>query len=315
MDKIISIGIIGPGKIAPRFVGGAAFVDNVSIDAVYGRSFEKAKRFAKQHNISTVYETLEAFLADPSIDLVYIATPVVVHKEQIMACLHAKKHVLCEKPMLVTESEVNDAYALAKAQDVLLMEAQKAPFLQSTQWVKEAIKKGTIGDVSYIEASYGFRSSFSKLHWAYDANGGGSLWVLGVYPIAFFLSVLSDDDIVSYSRKIQLLKQGSDAFGNLQVQTESGIVGSLSSSLIADQINSARVYGSEGMIIVDHYWKSTSLRLISYSGDIETLHFDDPSDFTPYIQHAVERIEKGLTQSPIYNQYHSLKQVQLITST
>ena len=69
------------------------------------------------------------------------------------------------------------------------------------------------------------------------------------------------------------------------------------------------------MIILDHYWKSTSLRLISYSGDIETLHFDDPSDFTPYIQHAVERIEKGLTQSPIYNQYHSLKQVQLITST
>lgn len=312
--KQINIGIIGPGKIAPRFIKGAEFLDGVSIKAVYGRTYDKAKAFAKAHKIEKVYEHMDDLLNDENIHMVYIATPIMVHQEQILAALRAKKHVLCEKPMLVRENDINEAFALADEMGVLLMEAQKAPYLGSTLWVKEALANQMIGQVTYMEASYGYRGNFDDDHWVFDPYGGGSLWDVGVYPIAFFLSVI-DDEIESFSKKVDLHKRGADQFAHLQIQTKKKLVASLSSSLIADQVNRARIYGTEGMIIIDNFWKSNSLKVIMHDGDIKEIHFDDPSDFTPYIKHALECIEKGLTQSPLYNQKHSLLQVQLITST
>lgn len=312
---MINIAILGPGKIAPRFVKGAAFEADAQIVGVYGRTLSSAKQFAKVYDIATVYETLDDMLADEQIDLVYIATPVEVHSQQIKACLHAKKHVLCEKPMLVTTEDVETLSELAKNNNVLLMEAQKAPYLSSTQWIKKAIKDNLIGEVVYVEASYGYDgSSFPDEHWVWNPIGGGSLWDVGVYPIAFFMSILPDDPITHFSRVTKLHSRASDTFGHLQVQTQSNVVGSLSSSLINAQVNTARVYGTEGMILVENFWKANNLTLILNNGEVRNMVFDDPTDFYPYIHHAVWLIKKGLIESPIYSKKHWLKQIELITS-
>ncbi len=314
-NSIVNIGIIGPGKIAPRFVKGASYVQDAKITAVYGRTHSKAKKFARTHKIKTVYETMEQLLNDESIDLIYIATPVEAHKEQIMAALNANKHVLCEKPMLVIKKDVLEATKLAKSKNLLLMEAQKAPYLTTTQWTKEAIQEGKLGEVMYVEASYGYDgSTFGDDHWVWKNPGGGSLWDVGVYPISFFMSILQGDPIESFSRVTKDHVNGADRFGHLQVQTKSGVVGSLSSSLCNDQVNSARVYGTKAMVLIENFWKSTTLSCIQHDGKVDILTFDDPTDFAPYIAHAIDCIKKGLITSPIYNKVHWLKQIELITS-
>jgi predicted dehydrogenase len=312
---MINIAILGPGKIAPRFVKGAAFEKDAKIYGVFGRTLETAKKFAKTHNIARVYKTLDELLNDERVHLVYIATPVVVHYQQIEACLKAKKHVLCEKPMLVTKEDVEALSELAKENNVLLMEAQKAPYLSSTQWIKKAIKDGVIGEMVYVEASYGYDGSqFDDDHWVWDPSGGGSLWDVGVYPISFFMSILTDDPIVHFSRVSKLHQGGADKFGHIQVQTNSGVVGSLSSSLMSSQVNTARVYGSEGMILVENFWKANNLTIVLNDGQVQNVNFDDPTDFYPYIHHAVQLIKKGLIESPIYSKKDWLKQIELITS-
>ena len=315
-QQVINFGILGPGKIAPRFVKGASFVSDAHLYAVYGRSEEKAKAFAKKHNISKVHTTQQELLDDPEVDAIYIATPIMVHKEQIMAALHANKHVLCEKPMLVTKEDIIEASELAKSKGLLLMEAQKAPYISTTQWVKQAIKDDKLGEVMYVEASYGYDGSkFNDDHWVWDKVGGGAMWDVGVYPISFFMSIVEDDPIQSFSKVSKLHKKGADRFTHLQVKTQSGVVGSLSASLANDQVNTARVYGTKGMILIENFWKSNQLTLVQNDGEIDTITFDDPTDFAPYIAHAVECIKKGLSFSPIYNQYHWLKQIELISST
>ena len=314
MDETVKIAIIGPGKIAPRFVKGARFVSDAQIIGVYGRTKDKAICFAKTHKIDHVYTTLDELLLDDNVDLVYVATPPQTHRSLIEACLNHNKHVLCEKPMLFKEEDIVDMVALAKEKKRLLMEAQKAPYLQTTQWIKQTIAEGKLGDIVYVEASYGYDGShFGDDHWAFDPESGGSLWDVGVYPIAFFLTIL-DDDIVSFSRSVIKHTRGSDAFGHLQVQTKRQTIGSLSSSLINNQVNTARVYGTKGMVLVEDFWKSTQLTWVSESGEIQTLTFDDPTDFAPYIAHAVSCIKKGLYESPVYHQKHWLEQVRLITS-
>jgi len=222
---------------------------------------------------------------------------------------------LCEKPMLVLKEDVLEASALAKSKKLLLMEAQKAPYISTTQWTKQAISDGKLGEVMYVEASYGYDGrQFGDDHWVWDNPGGGSLWDVGVYPISFFMSILDGDPIESFSRVTKDHFKGADRFGHLQVKTKNGVIGSLSSSLANDQVNTARVYGSDGMIIIEKFWKSTTLSFIKNDGEIDTLTFDDPTDFAPYIAHAVDCIKKGLVSSPIYNEYHWLKQIDLITS-
>jgi predicted dehydrogenase len=125
---------------------------------------------------------------------------------------------------------------------------------------------------------------------------------------------LPEDPIVSFNRIIHPHHRGSDNFGHLQIKTQNGVVGSLSSSLMCNQVNTARVYGTQGMVIIENYWKSTQLTWITNEDEIKTLSFDDPTDFAPYIDHAVECIKKGLIESPIYNKKHWYEQVRLITS-
>ncbi len=314
MDDIISIAIIGPGKIAPRFVKGAGFVDSAHIIGVYGRTKEKAIAFARKYNIAKVYQTMEECLHDQQVDLVYIATPPQTHRDIIFACLSAKKHVLCEKPMLFKTQDILDMMALAKSSNCLLMEAQKAPYLQTTQWLKQAIQDGQLGDIVYVEASYGYDGShFDQDHWAFDRESGGSLWDVGVYPISFFLTVI-DDEIESFSKEVIKHPRGSDSFGHLQLKTKNQTIASLSSSLINNQVNTARIYGTKGMVLIENFWKATQLTWVKDTGEISTLSFDDPTDFAPYIAHAIMCIKKGLVESPIYHHKHWLEQVRLITS-
>lgn len=312
---MINIAILGPGKIAPRFIKGVQFEENAQVLGVYGRTLSKAKQFANDYDIPVVYETLESMLDDGNVNLVYIATPSFLHAEQIEACLKAKKHVLCEKPMLFTVEDVEYLSNLAKENNVLLMEAQKAPYLSTTQWIKQALVDDLIGEVVYVEASYGYDGSkFSDDHWVWNPTSGGSLWDVGVYPISFFISILTDDPIVEFSRVTKLHQGGADKFGHLQVVTQSGVVGSLSSSLMCSQVNTARIYGDKGMIMVENFWKANKLTLILNDGQVKNINFDDPTDFYPYIHHAVELIRKGLIESPVYSKNEWLKQIELITS-
>jgi predicted dehydrogenase len=145
MNRTINWGIIGPGKIANRFASSFTSIPNARLWAVASRDLEKARAFAREHNVQNCYDSYDALANDPNIDVVYIATPHAYHREQTLLCLHNKKAVLCEKPLTLNHNDATEMIEAAKKNNVFLMEALWSKFLPPYIKAKELIDNGEIG--------------------------------------------------------------------------------------------------------------------------------------------------------------------------
>jgi predicted dehydrogenase len=204
---------------------------------------------------------------------------------------------------------------LVKKKGLFLMEAQKTVFLPTTIKVKEWIENGKLGKVSYIEAGYCYEFNAAMDHWVYDVHhGGGSLFDVGVYPISYALTLFGNS-VTAVSVLRHPLEGGSDGFAHMQLRFDCGVIASLSSAISVEGVKEARIYGSEGYIILPDYWKSSSVELVRYDGNDEVFFVDQPSEFTHYIDHACECMKKGLNESPILTKAFNELMIRLITST
>ena len=99
----IRLGTIGSGFIVHNVVGNLVKMPGLRVAAVYSRSREKGEALASEYSAGKVYTDMDAFLGDPEINTVYIATPNLLHYEQAKAALLAGKHVILEKPFCTRE--------------------------------------------------------------------------------------------------------------------------------------------------------------------------------------------------------------------
>lgn len=110
------IGVVGTGRIAKRFVPEASYVNGVEVSAAFDADFGKAANFVVERNIPNVYRNYEKLLED--VDAVYIASPHLTHYTYIKQALLAKKHVLCETPLVLNGSEAKELFQLAEQQSL-----------------------------------------------------------------------------------------------------------------------------------------------------------------------------------------------------
>src|SRR5262249_26754002 len=123
---------------------------------------------------------------DPSLDIVYIATPMKLHYDNIKICLQAGKNVLCEKPITSTVEELKELQQLAKAKDCFLMEGMWMKCLPTYQKAVTWINEGRIGAIDLIKADFYKREEIDISRAIFDKEqGGGVLRDYGVYAIAF----------------------------------------------------------------------------------------------------------------------------------
>lgn len=206
---IISVGIIGCGRVASRFPCEASVVSGIEIKGVFDIDYNKANIFSEKESVNTVYSSLDEMYSN--VDAVYIATPHLTHYELIKESILHKKHVLCETPMVLNGEEAKELFKLAEENNVILMEANKTAHCPAFNHLMVMIKSGVIGDVVDIDAS------LSKL-WDDDMSlrefdstqAGGSMYELGSYPLLPILKLLGTDykNINLYSR----MKNGVDMY-------------------------------------------------------------------------------------------------------
>ncbi|HEX9827888.1 MAG TPA: Gfo/Idh/MocA family oxidoreductase, partial [Flavobacteriaceae bacterium] len=150
--KKIRWGIIGLGNIAHKFAQDIMTVEGCELYAVASRSQEKANTFASEYNVPKAYSSYEALANDVQVDAVYIATPHSLHKENTILCLEKGIAVLCEKPFAMNLEQVSEMIAVAKTQNVLLMEALWTYFLPHYQYVLKTLENKTYGNFLKMEA-------------------------------------------------------------------------------------------------------------------------------------------------------------------
>jgi len=300
MDKIYKWGIIGPGKIAQKFAAALALVPNATLHAVASRDIEKARQFAGTYKAPVFYGNYEALADNDETDAVYIATPHSFHHAHVLLCLQKKKAVLCEKPMSVNYTSTVEMVAAARQNKTFLMEAMWSRFLPIIDKTLQLIKEGSIGELKYLRADFGFAAPFDAGSRLYDLKlGGGSLLDVGVYPLFLALLIMGKpDEIKSFA---QLAKTGADETTNALLYYKNGMMASILSSIVAQTPITAEITGTEGTIILDRPWyKGTVLHVRKKDTITQTfsLPYGD-NGFEFQVQEVQNCLQKKMTESPL----------------
>ena len=126
----IHVAILGAGRIAQhmadtlvKMAAGSRYADLVEPYAVAARDAGRAADFAAKYGFPVSYGSYEELVADPNVDLVYIATPHNLHAEQAILCMKAGKGVLVEKAFGANAAQTREMLAVAKETGMLCAEA------------------------------------------------------------------------------------------------------------------------------------------------------------------------------------------------
>lgn len=199
-DKPFGWGIMGTGSIAGLFAADLGLLPEACIAAVHSRSLEKAQAFAVRFGGAKAYDDEAAFLADPAIEAVYIATPNHLHAAQALKAIAAGKPVLIEKPVALASADVGAIARAASERGVFAMEALWSRFLPAVRRAREQIAIGRIGAIRRIRADLSYLHPEEPGSRFFDpALGGGAAFDLGVYPLSLALHLLGEPQAVSGS--------------------------------------------------------------------------------------------------------------------
>ncbi|MBQ3695647.1 MAG: Gfo/Idh/MocA family oxidoreductase [Alphaproteobacteria bacterium] len=188
---IVRCGLIGCGRIARRFVAESKYVSGLEVSAVYGIYEEELKKFKEDLEIANTYTDLEEFYKN--VDMVYIATPHVLHYSYAKNSLMHGKHVLCEKPLTLSSKEAKELCELAKEKKCILFEAIKTAYCPGFQTLIAAVKSGVIGSVKEISATFTKLVTDKSLREYNPELGGGAFNELASYPLIGIVKLLGHD--------------------------------------------------------------------------------------------------------------------------
>ena len=307
---MLRFGIIGIGTISHRFMKGIACSAKAEVIAVASRDEKKAQAYADQYGIAKAYGSYEALVQDSAVDAVYIATPQQVHYEHIMLCIAHHKHVLCEKPFVLTAKQAESIFDYARMQQVFVMEAQKAMFTPVLKQVKEWLDQGEIGKLRYAEGSFCYQKQFPDDHFMNDPLGGGSLYDVGVYPLTV-LDYLIDTPLLESQGLAILNGHRVDELAQLILRYEPDILASIRSATAVQTANVLSLYGTDGWIAMPDFWKTTSCT-ICRGQEEQTLTIPFVSEFQFEIDHMVDCIHDQLLSSPIMSPQRTIQTMKLV---
>lgn len=149
-QEVYRLGIVGSGRIAYRFVPESKVVNGVEVSAVLNPNQIEAEGFANHFGIKA-YSVFDTFIKQ--VDVVYVASPHLMHYDYVKRCLLANKHVLCEIPFMLSKEQALELYRLAEDRNLVLMEASKTAYCPAFGHIIALVKSGIIGEVVDVKAS------------------------------------------------------------------------------------------------------------------------------------------------------------------
>ena len=246
-NQPLRIALLGAGHISAKMGTTLDFLrweNEIDPYAVASRDLSKAEALRAEKGFAKAYGSYDDMLADPAVDVVYVATPNSFHYDHVKRCLLAGKHVLCEKPFTLRTAEAEELFALAKEKNLFLMEAVWPRFQPIVPKVREAIASGEIGDPRFLQATFAVAVS-SKERLREPSLGGGALLDLGVYALHFtdLYFGLDGAEIVSSAT---LSAAGCDDQSTTILRWPDGRMASIMTSMTAALGGYARIGGTKG---------------------------------------------------------------------
>ena len=298
--KPIRWGILATGEIAKNMVQALNQSSEAEVVAVASRTQARAEDFGRRWNIPVRYGSYQALVEDPNVDVVYIATPHNLHYENMKMCLHAGKHVLCEKAFTLNSKQAKECVRLARQKNLFLMEAMWMRYFPAMQQVREWLENGVIGKVRLVQADFCFNLPFNATHRLYNPKlGGGALLDLGIYPLSFATMVLGfPQGITSYAH---IGETGVDELDTIILTYENGATAVLNCSMRIYKPRESFIIGTYGYIKIHNIFFRPDRLTLHLNGHEEKL-VEFPISGNGYI-YEVEEVHRclreGKTESAI----------------
>ena len=189
----MKFGIIGSGMIARFHAKAIEAMPGSELGSIYSRNAASSRAIGEEFGCQA-FDDLDAFLADPKLEIVTIATPSGAHLEPSVAAARAGKHVICEKPLEITTDRVDQMAAVGKECGVTISGIFNRRFNPGLVALKRAVDEGRFGQISLADAYikwYRDQEYYDSGQWrgTWELDGGGALMNQSIHAIDQLLFV------------------------------------------------------------------------------------------------------------------------------
>ncbi len=289
---------MGTGNMAHNFAMAVSGASHSIIHGVGSRTLQSASDFAAKFNVPNAYPSYRDLVEECELDAVYIATPHVLHEENMLSCIEAGLPVLCEKPFTLNAAQAENVINTARQRGVFVMEAMWTRFLPAVEKCRQILEEDTIGDVQLLLAGGAFMPESDSGHYLFNLElGGGVLLDAGVYLVSMASLVLGKPTQIK--ALVEIGDGGIDEHDAILLQHDNGALASLYVSLRAQVRPDVRIIGSKGHIhLHPPVFAPPALALELYTGESELLELPYEGNGYQYeIDEVWHCLQNGLVES------------------
>jgi D-xylose 1-dehydrogenase (NADP+, D-xylono-1,5-lactone-forming) len=254
---MIRFGLLGCGRISARgLIPGIKGSRTAELTALASERPGVAAEWSATHGARKSYASYQAVLDDPDIDAVYIPTTGDSHARWTIAAAEAKKHVLCEKPLAMDVAQAEEMAAACREHGVLLQEAFMWRHHPRTKQALELVRKGEIGPLRLIVASFSF--DIDRTDWRLrPERGGGAMWDVGCYGVnaARLFSQSEPSEVLASAHWAET---GVDLSMQIALRFPTGVLANIDCSFEAPYRCRAELVGEKGRIILEEAFLPSS---------------------------------------------------------
>ena len=285
--KTVRWGILSTARINKSLLGPLSESSRSELVAVASRDLETARDYACRNNIPRAFGSYEDLLGDPEIDAVYISLPNHLHCAWSVAAAESGKHVLCEKPLVLTLAEMDLIETAAQDHNVTIFEAFMYLHHPQTLRLQEMARTGELGQLQSLRSHFSYYlppdSGNVRLR---PEMGGGSLWDVGVYPVSFSMVMANAGAPIQVFGARRDGETGIDVGFEGLMRFSNDVVAQISCGFRTPREWGATMIGSDSILSINEPWRPgfdgtvSSVRSLNRERDQETVAFSEPD---PYV--------------------------------
>lgn len=295
MEKV-RIGVIGLGRIFHRVMADLENFEGCELYALAARDLGRAQAEAERYHARKAYGSYEELVSDPDVELVYIATPHVFHKEHTLLALEHGKHVICEKPFALNAAEAEEMVRKAREKGLFLMEAMWTRFLPAWEKLRSMKDAGELGTIRNIQGNFAYAAPYDRASRLYAPElAGGALMDVGIYLLSMGSYLLGDDGVNDVRVLCRPTRDGVDGSMAIQLSWENGASAQYFCAVDTMGTDGMKLYTDKMAIDIPHFWYATSFTAGRQEYSFPPEHEGHAHQFV----HAAKMIRHGRTESEV----------------
>jgi predicted dehydrogenase len=244
---ILSTADIGMSKVTPAILAAS----NSDVVAIASREAGRASAAAAELGIQDAYGTYEELLAADDVDAVYIPLPNDMHAEWVFKAAVAGKHVLCEKPLAISQQEASEMVSACETAGVKLQEAFM--YRHHPSWVEAVrlVRSGAIGELQAVQSWFSYSNDDPTNIRNRVENGGGAIMDIGCYNINLSRLLFDAEPISTCSVVHRDPAMGIDTLTSAVLEFPGGRQSSFTCSIRSEEYQRVHIFGATGRIDIE----------------------------------------------------------------